>query len=191
MNKNKEIISVSLVTVMMFFIAFILLFNDAINYFIVFITITAFLFAYLCYIVFSNKDEKTVYDRKIRKILKTYDSILIYSDYNYEVSKQNIIFLKKFDDLLAAREELETTMIYIEEKESNVFMVKDNNELLVYIFKLNDDVESPFEYKLKDSIEKKNEKKNKTKKNILDDLEKTTIIQLKNDKVYKVSPVRK
>jgi hypothetical protein len=191
MNKNKEIISVSLVTVMIFFISFILLFNDVMNYFIVFITITAILFGYLCYIVFSNKDEKTIYDRKIKKILKTYDSILVYSDYNYDVSKQNVIFLKNFDSLLAAREELDTTMIYIEEKESNIFMVKDNKELLVYIFKLNDDVESPFEYKLKDSIEKKQEKKKKTKKNVLDDLEKTTIIQLKNDKVYKVSPVRK
>lgn len=191
MEKNKEIISVSLVTIIMFFISFILLFNDVINFFMVFITVTAILFAYLCYIVFSNKDEKTVYNRKIKKILKTYDSILVYSNYEYDISKQNIIFLKSFDNLLTAREELDTTMIYIEEKESNIFMVKDNKELLVYIFKLNDSVESPFEYKLKDSIEKKQEKKNKSKKNILDDLEKTTIIQLKNDKVYKVSPVRK
>ena len=191
MEKNKEIISVSLVTIMMFFISFILLFNDVINYFIVFITITIILFAYFCYIVFSKKDEKTIYDRKLKKILKTYDSILVYSNYEYDISNQNIIFLKKFDDLLSARDELDSTMIYIEEKESNIFMVKDNNELLVYIFKLKDDVESPFEYKLKDSIEKKKDNTNTKNKNILDELEKTTIIQLKNDKVYKVSPVRK
>ena len=190
MNKNKEIMCVSLATATMFFVAFILLFNDVMNYFMVFITLTAILFGYLCFIVFSKKDRKTIYNREINKILKTYDSVLVYSDYDYDVDNQNIIFLKSFDNLLSAREELDTTMLYIKEKETDVFMVKDNSELLVYIYKMNEDSESPFEYKLKDYLETKDDKVNNNQ-NILDELDKTTIIQLKNDKVYKVSPVRK
>lgn len=191
MEKNKKIFVVSLATVIMFFISFLFLLNDIINYFIVFMTITAILFVHFCYIVFSKKDDTSVYKRNLKKILKTYDSILVYSDSGYEISKHNIIFVKKFEDLLTAQEEFECHIVFIEEKESSIFLLKDNNELLVYVMKVNDDVTSKFENKLIENIQKEKEKNKKVGKNVLEDLEKTTIIQLKNDKVYKVSPLNK
>lgn len=191
MSKNKEMVGLSLITVMMFFLSFLFLFNDSMNYFIVFMTITIVLFVYFCYVVFSKKDEKSLYKKQLRKILKTYDSILVYSDCDYKIENKNIIFLKRFEDLLVAQEELDIPIVYIEEKESSVFLIKNDKELLTYILRENDNIESPFEYKLKKEIENEKEIENSNNKKILDDLDKTTIIQLKNNKVYKVSPLKK
>jgi hypothetical protein len=138
----------------------------------------------------TKNDEKTLYDKKIKKILKTYDSILIYSKEEIQLIDQNVIFVKNFKNLLIAQEELNKPIIYAKENESSVFLLQDGNELLVYIMKINDNVDSRYENRLISFINNSRNKKKNANVKVLDELDKTTIIQLKNNKTYKVSPVR-
>ncbi len=176
-----------LVTLVMFLVSFILLFNDLTNYFIISISITTVLFIYLCYNVFSRHDNESLYKRKLKNILKTYDSILIYLNDDYKLSDENIMFVKSFDSLVVAQDEVSRPIMYLREDKSSVFMLEDDNNLLVYILKMDDATVSKYEIKILNHIEENREVENEM---ILEDLEKTTFIQLKNNKIYKVSPVR-
>lgn len=187
MKVIEKTIVCGLVTLTMFLVSFILLFNDLISYFIISVSITTVLFIWLCYNVFSRKDEESIYKRKLKNILKTYDSILIYLDDDYKLSDENIMFVKNFDDLVVAQDEVSRPIMYLSEDNSGVFMLEDDNNLLVYILKMNEATISRYEVKILNHIETNRDIENES---ILEDLEKTTFIQLKNNKLYKVSPVR-
>lgn len=189
MNKTKKMIYISFLDIVLFAVTFILYFNDMMNYVFVTGTITLILFLYLCYMVFAKKDEITLYNKKIKEILKTYDSILVYSDKKIIIEKENIVQIKTLESLLTAQEELKKPIIYLEEKNANHFILNDENEMLVYTMKLNKEIESNFENQIKEYLINKNNK-NKKKKRILNDLENTTIIKLDDDKFYKVSPMK-
>lgn len=190
MEKMKKMIYISFIDVVLFVITFLLYFNDMINYTIVVGTITLLLFIYLCYIVFSKNDEKTLYNKKLKNILKTYDSILVYSDKELELENENIMTVKSIENLVTAQEELKKPILYIAEEQAGHFVLRDEKEILIYTIKINEQTESCLENKINEYIEIKN-KKSKRKKRILNDLEKTTIIRLDDDKFYKVSPVKK
>lgn len=190
MEKEDKVIVVGITTFVFIVISFILLFNDIINYFIVSATITGVLFIYLLYLVFDKTDEVSIYNKKLKKILKAYDSILVYTKDEIKLNDQNIIFVKKFDDLLKSQEELSKPILYVEEEKSSAFILLDGNELLVNIMKLNDEVDSRTENRFIAFINKCKQQKDVDPK-ILDDLDKTTIIQLNNNKAYKISPIRK
>ncbi len=190
MEKDDKVIVVGITTFVFIVISFILLFNDIINYFIVSTTISIILFIYLIYVVFDKTDEVSTYNKKLKRILKTYDSILVYTKSDIELNDQNIIFIKKFEDLLKSQEELSKPLLYIEEEKSSAFMLVDGNEILVNIMKESEEVDSRTENRLIAFINKCKKDKEVDPK-ILDDLDKTTIIQLNNNKLYKVSPIRK
>ena len=191
MEKEEKMVVTSMVSFISFVLSLVLLFNDIINYFIVAVSITVVAFIYLIYTVFAKKDENTLYQRNLKRILKTYDSILVYSKDEIKLVDQNVIFVKSFKNILVAQEEFNKPIIYADEGDSSVFMLQDGNELLVYIMKVNENVDSRYENRLISFINKsRNDKKNADTK-VLDELDKTTIIQLKNNKTYKVSPVRK
>lgn len=189
MNNNRKIIFTCIITVLMFFISFVFFFNDVMNYFIVCSTCTMILFIYCCCLTFAKKDIKSLYIKRIKRILKTYDSILVYANSNFAIEDENIIFVKKFDNLLTAQEELNKPIFYIEEEKSSVFLLKDDKEILAFVDKEDEHTESKYENRLRFLIEDKNEK-NDIDSKILEQLDKTTIIQLKNNKVYKVSPLK-
>lgn len=188
MKSIEKTIFIGLVTLILFLLSFILLFNDLINYFIISLTSTVILLVYLCYNVFSKNDEETIYNKKLKNILKSYDSILVYLDDDYKFSDENIMFVKSFDSLLVAQDEMNKPIMYICEDKSSAFLLEDDDNLLVYILKMNDDIVSRYETKILSHIEENNEIEDET---ILEDLDKTTFIQLKNNKIYRVSPVRK
>lgn len=190
MEREDKLIIVGLSTLITIILSFVLLFNDIMNYFIVGASLSAVLFIYLLFIAFSKNDEVSLYNKELRKILKTYDSILVYTKDEIELKDQNVIFLKKFKDLLKTQEEFNKPILYLEEPNSSVFTIQDGNELLVYIMKINEEVDSRSENRFIAFINNSN-KKEDTDVKVLDDLDKTTIIQLKNNKTVKVSPVRK
>ena len=68
-------------------------------------------------------------------------------------------------------------------------MIKDGNELIIYILKVNEKLITKYELQIMRYLKNKKDNKPSNKK-ILEDLEKTTFIQLKNNKIYKVSPIR-
>ena len=188
MSKLNKIIVFSVVDLVLFVMSFILLINDLDNYFITIATLTLVLLIYLFYIVLSKNDEVSIYKKKLKKILKTYDSILIYMEEQYKFGDENVMFVKKFEDLLIAKDEVNNPILFVDEGESSVFLLEDENNLLVYVMKQNTEVVSKMELKLLEQIYLNNIEPSNS---LLDDLDKTTIIQLKNNKLFKVSPVRK
>lgn len=190
MSKTKKLIYISYLNIIFFVLTFILYFNDLTNYCIVIGTITILLFALFCYILFTKHDEKTVYQNKLKKILKTYDSILVYADTDLELEDENIIIVKDILDLIVAQEKIKKPILYFKEEESSHFILQDEKELLIYNLKLNVKTKSEFENIIKEYLKQKKEK-NQKEKRILNNLEKTTIIRLGDGKFYKVSPKRK
>ena len=96
---NKKIIIAS-ITLVLFLISFILFHNDLINYFIISVTGTVIMFIYLCIVVFVKKKVKNEYDINLKKILRTYDSLLIYSNTDYEINEKNITLVKNINQIL-------------------------------------------------------------------------------------------
>lgn len=190
MSKNKKLIYISYLNIILFAVTLILYFNDLTNYVIVTGTITVLLFIIFCYLLFTKKDEKTLYQNKLKKILKTYDSILVYADTDLELVDENVIIVKDIIDLITAEEKIKKPILYFKEEESSHFILQDDKELLIYNLKLNSKTHSEFENIIKDYMHKKIEK-NKKEKRILNNLDKTTIIRLGDGKFYKVSPKRK
>lgn len=190
MSKNKKLIYLGYLNVILFTITLILYFNDLINYVIVTGTITILLFILFCYILFAKKDEKTLYLNKLKKILKTYDSILVYADKDLELEDENIIIVKDIIDLITAQEKIKKPILYFKEEDSSHFILQDEKELLIYNLKLNSKTYSEFENIIKQYIKEKSQK-NQKEKRILNNLANTTIIRLGDGKFYKVSPKRK
>ena len=125
MNKINKIIVLSIVDLLFFLLSFIFIINDLTNYLIVFVTLTIIFFIYLIYTVFEKTDEESIYKKKIKKILKTYDSILVYMEDDYKLNNENIMFVKKFEDLLIARDEVNNPILFIDEEKSSVFLLED------------------------------------------------------------------
>ena len=146
-NINKKIL-IALATLVSFLISFIFFYNDLISYLIISGTITVVLFIYLCIVVFKKKSKKSDYDIKLKRILKTYDSILVYSNLSYEIDEENITFVKNIDELVRYCDELNKTIVYIQEDESSTFILKNKKELLVYIMKKDEYSRSDMEQKI-------------------------------------------
>ena len=184
MNKDLKIIMLGFLACISFVAAFMFFFNDIPNYSILCITLSVIFIVYLIYTMFSEKNTRTLYETKLKNVLKTYDSDIIYADSDYEVTEKNIMFVKSLDDLLVASSILETPIIYIDERNASTFLVKNEDDLLVFILKVNKDVCTDFEKKL-NTIISNNEN---TVNSILNNITKETIIVIDN-KSYKVKPV--
>ena len=189
MNSDNKKIYVGLLTILFMLISFMLLFNDLINYFIVTLIITLILFCYLIFITFKKNDENSIYQREIKRIFRTYDSILVYSDSNYKLNDQEIVIVNKLEDIVKVSEALNLPILVINEKDSCIFICEEGICNLVYIKKKNNSIISKYEEIIIKRI--KDSKNNVDSKQILKDIEKTTLIKLKNNKTYKVSPVKK
>ena len=189
MNSNNKKIYIGLLTILFMLVSFILLFNDLINYFIVSLIITIMLFSYLVYITFKKNDEDSIYKREIKRIFRTYDSILVYSDNNYKLNDQEIVIVNKLEDIVKVSEALNLPILVINEKDSCIFICEEGICNLIYIKKKNNSIVSKYEEKINKRI--KDNKSSTDSKQILKDIEKTTLIKLKNNKTYKVSPVKK
>lgn len=184
MKNESKIIVYSILIIAMFLASFILFFNDYINYSMISFTVTILLIVVLCTIVFAKKDERSVYLRKLSGILKNYDADIIYSNNEYDINERDVLFVNDMDDLLIASVENKLPIIYINEEHSATFLVESDTELLVYILKENNEEISDYEHKLMRYIEKNT----KSKKVLLNDINKETIIKLEN-KFYKVTPM--
>lgn len=187
-NKNKIII-LSIFTVILILLTFVMIVNDSLEYAIITIALSVILFTYLCTLVFKKDDELSTYKKKLKNILKTYDSVLVYSGDELVLENENIIMVKNFDDIMNVQEELKKPLLYLSSKKSSLFMIKDGNELIIYILKVNEKLITKYELQIMRYLKNKKDNKPSNKK-ILEDLEKTTFIQLKNNKIYKVSPIR-
>ena len=186
MNKDLKIMILGLLACISLVSAFVLFYMDIRNYSILCIAFTVLLIGYLIYTVFSGKNNQAEYDAKIKSVLKSYNEDIIYAETNYEINEKNVLFVKSLDDLLVASSITGSPMIYIAEDEASTFLVKNDEDLLAYVLKVNPNKESKYEKILKKLIEENKENVN----SLLNNITKETIIVIDN-KSYKVSPVKR
>ncbi len=89
--------------------------------------------------------EMKSYDKKIHKILKTYDSILVKCKNIPILSDKNIIMVDSIEGLVNAQIETRKPILYFMEDDSVSFMLLDGNETYVYIVKANEAKENEVE----------------------------------------------
>ena len=90
---------------------------------------------------YSSDYYNNKYDRKVKKILKTYNSILVKCR-NIPISPdKNIILVDDMDSMINTQIETRKPILYIKELYSTSFMILDQEEVYVYIIKRYADVE--------------------------------------------------
>ena len=187
MKREKLIILVVLI-ITSIIIDLLLIHKQLFSYFIVVTAALFILTIYLITYILENKDEESIYKSKLKKALKNYDAILVESQKFPELKGKNIIKVTNLDDLIDAQIEIRKPIYYMIENETSCsFVLLDTNEACVYILKQNEEIVSPLEQIIEEYEKKKNGDDDSS---LLEDIEKTTIIKLKN-KTLKVSPYRK
>ena len=189
MEKREKIILMVVVELVLLLITGLLFFNELPVYTIFFATLSAVCLVFIILYAVNNRDENSIYLSTLKNIMRTYDSILVGSEDLPELRGRNILMVSSLEDFLDAQSEIRNPIYYKRDVDSCSFVIIDNKEACVYIFKRNDDVISPLETRI-DELVKESSKKSK-KKSLLEHIEKTTIIRLDNMKAYKVSPVNK
>ena len=187
---NREIkLSLLSITGIIFVVGTIfLLGSDYSSYAILTATVAVILVAYAVIYYNESKDNYSIYRNKLRRVINTYDSILVKSEKLPELDDHSIIRVASMEDLVYAQMVIKKPIYFYEEEKSCSFVLIDDKEICVYILKANTDDITATEIII-DEIRRQPTKIN-IDHSILDDIENTTIIKLDNCKTYKVSPVR-
>jgi len=161
-----------------------------INYSILFFTVAAIFGFFMVRQYLGGRSPEQVFENEVKDILNTYDSILIKCGTVPNFESRNIVMVESMDDLVDAQLEIRKPICYLKQSESCSFALLDDKEAYIYIRKLNDEVTSPVEIELQNLKFRKRDNIDMDSE-MLQDIDKTTIIKLSNKKSYKVSPIRK
>ena len=137
----------------------------------------------------SNSSPIKKYESDVYNILRTYDSILVEVKSLPDLSEKNVIKTMSFKDIANAEYEIRKPVYFIHNDDSYDFIISDESDAYTYTIKSNDDVKSQLELYFEE--QKIREMYLSSELDKLDDLDKTTVIKLDDDKKVKVSPVRK
>ena len=164
--------------------------NNYINYaLIVFAIAVSFIIQELTY-RFTGDTKEEKYETKLKKILKTYDSVLVETRKVPVIDSEKVILVNSLDDLIDAQLELRKMIYYFKQSDNCSFVLFDQNQANIFILKSNEEVISPLEIEINNN-KIKNKNKNDIDEETLNEIDKTTIIKLPNNKAYKISPVKK
>ncbi len=136
----------------------------------------------------EEPDEFSVFLKNKRRILKTYNSIIVEVEDIPNIAGKNIIKVKSIEDLVDAQLELREPIYYKNDNDSCFFMLLHYNEACIYILKMNADVVSPTEQSIKYMKEEPVSKEET--ENILDNIENTIVYKLDELRSFKISPIR-
>ena len=156
------------------------------------ISITLTLILLLAYIFKLRKEKVTPeisYNLELKNLIKTYETVLVDTDKIPELNEKNIVITSSFEKLVDVQYVIKKPILYKRSYKSCSFILIDSEMAYIYILRETEDSFSPLD-RIVSKIEMDNKKRSKEKK-LLDDIDKTTIIKLDNEKEYKVSPVRK
>lgn len=189
MNNNKKTITTcSIIALIILAIVIIItLVSNLISFTIVlsalFIILTICLGIYLK----EEPDEYTTFIKNKKRILRTYDSIIVEVEDIPNIAGKNIIKVKSIEDLVDAQLELREPIYYKNDNDSCFFMLLHYNEACVYILKMNESVISPTEQSIRYM---KEEPSAKEEDNILENVENTIVYKLDELRSFKISPIR-
>lgn len=187
MNNRKTITVCSILAlIILAVVIFVTIISDLIGFSLIlgalFIILTICLGIYLR----EAPDEYTAYIKAKRRILKTYDSIIVEVEDIPNIAGKNIIKVKTIEDLVDAQLELREPIYYKNDNDSCFFILLHYNEACIYILRMNEDVISPTEQSIRYM---KEDPENKTE-DLLDNLENTIVYKLDELRSFKISPVR-
>lgn len=188
MNREIKLSLLSIAGIIFVVGTIFLLGSDYSSYAILTATVAVILVAYAVIYYNESKDNYSIYRNKLRRVINTYDSILVKSEKLPELVDHSIIRVASMEDLVYAQMVIKKPIYFYEEEKSCSFVLIDDKEICVYILKANNDDITATEIVI-DEIRRQPTKIN-IDHSILDDIENTTIIKLDNCKTYKVSPVR-
>lgn len=89
----------------------------------------------------ANKD----YEKKLHKILKTYNSILVKCKNIPILSDKNIVMVENIASIINAQMETRKPIIYFQEIQSISFILLDGTEAYIYILKANETITTELE----------------------------------------------
>lgn len=114
--------------------------DSSINYVKLVGSIIGFVFEIIIIVILATDLVKIIgidskYVRELRKILKTYDSVIVNVD-NIKLTGSNVMYVATFGELLDAQSEIKTPILYYEKsKKEAIFAVKHNDDMFVYKMK--------------------------------------------------------
>ena len=141
----------------------------------------------LLYIIFNlNAGQDQDYQKQLKKIITTYEEILVKIEKVPRLLGRTFVKLDDIDSLILIEQETRKPLYYIEGNNCTDFFIITKEEVCTYTIKNNEKIISPLEAYIKEQ----EDNMPKTDQKILDDIENTTIIKISDGSVYKVSPLR-
>ena len=189
MSRAIKLSLLSIVGIIFVFTTIILLSTEYASYAILTATVSVIFVSYAVIYYNDTKDHYSQYKNRLRKIINTYDSVLVKSEKLPDMEKHNIIRVASMEDLIYAQMVIKKPIYFYEEERACSFVLMDNPEVCIYILKADPGAVSTTEIIIEE-IRKQPEQKVDFDHAILADIENTTIIKLDNKKTYKVSPYR-
>ena len=89
---------------------------------------------YLIYLTIISYRLESIYNKKLRKILKTYDGIIVNLKEMPNINKTKIINVSSFEELIDAHSEIRNPINYVKEKDGSTFLLIFDN--YTYCYKL-------------------------------------------------------
>ncbi len=189
MNNKKTITICSIIALIILAVVIIItIMSDLAGFSIILGALFAILIVCLGVYLREEPDEYSSFIKNKKRILRTYDSIIVEVEDIPNIAGKNIIKVKSIEDLVDAQLELREPIYYKNDNDSCFFMLLHYNEACVYILKMNDGVVSPTEQSIRYMKEDKDNKDES--ENILNNVENTIVYKLDELRSFKISPIR-
>lgn len=191
MNNNKKTIIICAIAALVILAVVIIItfVTQLIGFSITLLTLFVILTICLSIYIKEAPDEFTTFVKEKKRILRTYDSVIVEVEALPNIAGKNIIKVKTIDDLVDAQLELREPIYYKNDNDSCFFLLLHYNEACIYILRMNENVISPTEQSIRymkvDPYETKSEYEN-----LLEDVENTIVFKLDELRSFKISPVR-
>ena len=134
-----------------------------------------------------NKSPEDEYNAFLKKIMNTYDAVLVDVVDLPSIGDRSIVEVSNFDDLIDAQIEVRKPIYYKREDRSVLFALIDDTQACILLLKVDDSEESGFDNWLKEQRNKKNINNDES---VFDGIENTTVVKLSNNKSYRISPLK-
>lgn len=87
---------------------------------------------YLCCILYNSFKQESAYQRKLNKILKTYDSIIVNLKKVPVVNGKNLLQVSSFEELIDAHSEVRNPINYINDQGGAIFLLVSDDYIYYY-----------------------------------------------------------
>lgn len=145
------------------------------------ITVLSFMIYYK-----NTQSDDAIYESYLRKILKTFDSILVKVIEIPSFEGRRIIRVAGLEDLMDAQAEIRKPITFFEEDNGTSFMLIDDSEVYIYTLK-----KKNIDLLVEEHIRNyKSQNRKNDYSELFDEIDKTMIVMINNEKAYKISPIR-